>query len=227
MNFYGAFFKWMQAIVRIFHPKYSVHIPNEKGPVVYVCHHQNLFGPFITMLWFPKSIHMWVLHVFLDQSSCFQHYSDYTFTKRFKWNKVLAKICASPISFFIPKLLNSARSIPVYRGSRRIVTTFKQSIEALLAGEKMVICPDIDYSDPSSTTKEMYDGFLFLEKYFYQKTGKHLCFIPIYVSRRKRGIVADQKIYFSDGKSFNEERKVIYKMIQTNLNDLAKKCGDV
>lgn len=227
MNFYGSFFRWLQIIVRKFYPTYSVQLPKNHGPVVYVCHHQNLFGPFVTMLWSPESLHIWVLHVFLYQKVGYKHFVDYTFTKRFKWNKVFSQVCAYPLSYLASKLLNSAKAIPVYRGSRKIIQTFKESVASLSKGENIAICPDIDYQDPSSITKDMYDGFLYLEKYYFQSTGRHLCFTPLYVSKKKRSIIANQSIYFRDGYDFNEERKVVYEKIHSNLNDLAKKCGDV
>ena len=66
---------------------------------------------------------------------------------------------ALPISFIISNLLQSGRGIPVYRGSRKVVQTFKLSVAALRKGHSIAIFPDIDYSDSSSATKDLYDGF--------------------------------------------------------------------
>ncbi|TCS81261.1 glycerol acyltransferase [Tepidibacillus fermentans] len=218
----------IRAIIRKFYPTYSVQIPkNINGPVVYVSHHQNLFGPFVTLLWFPKCLHAWILNVFLDQSSCFKQYVDYTFTKRYGLNRNLAKIFALPLSYFVSKLLNSGKGIPVYRGSRKILTTFNLSVDALSRGESIVIFPDIDYRDHSSNIKEMYDGFLYLEKYYYKATGKHVCFIPLYASKKKKMLIADKQIYFRDEVDFNVERKKVVQEIHANLNHLAKKSGDI
>ncbi|WP_069799614.1 1-acyl-sn-glycerol-3-phosphate acyltransferase [Tepidibacillus sp. HK-1] len=225
---YGILFRIIRGFIRIFYPRYKVLVPDRiNGPVVYISHHQNLFGPFVTLLWFPKCLHAWILHVFLDQAACYKQYVDYTFTKRFGWNRNLAKMVAFPLSFFISKLLNSGKGIPVYRGSRKILETFHQSVEVLKSGQRIVIFPDIDYRDPSSEVKEMYKGFLYLEKYFFQEIGEHLTFVPLYVSKNKRLILANRQIYFRDGEGFNEERKRIVQEIHTNLNELAKRCGDL
>lgn len=227
-NFYGRFFRLVQSLARKILPKYHIKIPkNHDGPVVYISHHQNLFGPFITLLWFPKALHAWILHVFLDQHACYQQYVDYTFTKRFGWSRTLAKICAFLISNFIAKLLNSGRGIPVYRGSRKILQTFQLSVQALAKNESIVIFPDIDYSDSASNVKEMYDGFLYLDKYYYKATGEHVRFIPLYVSKKKRLLIAEKEIYFRDEEDFNTERTIVLQKIHTSLNDLAKKCGDI
>jgi 1-acyl-sn-glycerol-3-phosphate acyltransferase len=227
-NFYGPFFTIVQKIVRIIYPKYTTQVSDHiDGPVVFVSHHQNLFGPFVILLWFPKSLHAWMLHVFLDREACFKQYVDYTFTKRFGWNKTLAKIVVYPISYFITTLLNSGKGIPVYRGTRKILETFHQSIDALNRGESVVLFPDIDYSDSSANINEMYEGFLYLEKYYYKTTGKHVRFVPLYASKRKHVIIADEEITFSNEEDFNTERKIVLDKIQVKLNELAKKCGDI
>lgn len=226
-NFYGVFFRLCQKIVRMVLPKYTVQVPNAlNGPVVYISHHQNLHSPFTILLWFTKSVHTWMLHVFLDQKACFQQYVDYTFTKRFGWNVGLAKLCAYPLSCLIAKLMNSGGGIPVYRGSRKIIQTFKLSLAALNRGESVLICPDIDYRDTSSITKAMYDGFLALEKYCFKANGRHVTFVPLYVSKHKKKIIAGEPIRFRDGTEFEVEKKVVREKIQSALNDLARACGD-
>jgi 1-acyl-sn-glycerol-3-phosphate acyltransferase len=227
-NFYGTFFRFIRSLIRKIYPKYSVQIPNNSnGPVVYVSHHQNLFGPFVILLWFPKCLHTWIFNVFLNQATCYKQFVDYTFTERYRWNRTLAKICAYPISFFISKLLNSGKGIPVYRGSRKILQTFNLSVAALSKNESIVIFPDTDYSDNSANVKDMYDGFLYLEKFYYKETGEHLCFIPLYASKNKHLLISDTQIYFRDNKDFYEERNIVYQKIHANLNELAKKCGDI
>lgn len=225
-NFYGLLFRIIRQIIRLIYPKYMVRLPkNIHEPVVYISHHQNTFGPFVIILWFPKCLHAWILHVFLDQRKCYKHYVDFTFTERFGLNKSIAKLFAFPISLFISKLLNSGMGIPVYRGSKKIVRTLQYSIDALNNNESIVIFPDIDYKDTSSKTKEMYDGFLYIEKYYHQATGKHVCFIPIFASKKNKLLIADSQIFFRDGEDFNTERKIVYQQIHENLNQLAKKYG--
>lgn len=227
-NFYGPFFTILQKIVQKIFPKYTIQVSDHiDGPVVFVSHHQNLYGPFVILLWFPKSLHTWMLHVFLEREACFKQYVDYTFTKRFGWNKTFAKIVAYPISYFITTLLNSGKGIPVYRGTRKILKTFHLSIDALNRGESIVLFPDIDYSSSSANITEMYEGFLYLEKYYYKATGKHVCFVPLYASKKKHLLIADEQITFRDGMDFNTERKTVLGKIHDHLNELAKKCGDI
>lgn len=188
-NFYGPLFKFCRWVVSIFYRKYSVDKVGEfDGPVVYVSHHQNMHGPIVTLLSFPKHLHLWALHVFFDKKVCFKQYSEFTFTKRFGLPKLLAKMIAFPISRFIPKLVHSGKAIPVYRGSRSIMDTFKQTIHVLKRGESVIIFPNIDYSSSSANVGDLYDGFLFIEKYYNRETGKHICFVPLYASKKGKNL---------------------------------------
>lgn len=226
-NKYGLFFKICQAIVRVFKPKYTAEINHKTDePVVYISHHQNLFGPFTTLLWFPITLRCWILNVFLDKEDCYKQYADYTFSKRFGWHQFIANIAAWMVSRFVPPLLNSGKGIPVFRGSKKILKTFQISVTALEQGENVVIFPDVEYSDSSAEVKDLYDGFLYLEKYYYKKTGKHVNFVPLFVSRNMKKIVTAEPISFRDEEDFSSERKIVMEKIQDKLNELALACGD-
>lgn len=229
-NFYGRFYTFVRSLVRTcISPKYSVQVPDElmDSPAVYISHHQNLFGPLAAQLWFPKSLHVWILHVFLDREACYKQYAEYTFSQRFRMNKTLAKWCAWLLSYAIPKFLNSGKGIPVYRGSRKIMETFRITVEALMKGDSIVIFPDRDYSDESSGVKEMYDGFLYIEKYYHKAAGKHVQFVPLYVSKKQTMLITGEPVCFRDGEDFNHERKRVHQNIHDSLNRLAVLCGDL
>ena len=227
-HFYGPLFKYSRKLVRLFYKPFSTghcHIMDE--PVVYVSKHQNLFGPFVTLLSFPKDLHCWILSDFLEKESCYRHYADYTFSVRFGWKKPLAKLAAFPVSRFVPALLKSGGGIPVYRRKRKIIETFKETVRVLKRGESVIIFPDIDYSNSSSLIGEMYEGFLYIDKYFYKETGEHVAFVPLYASKNKKSIRTGQPVQFRVGEPFVKEKKVVLKNIQNQLIQLAEKCGDI
>lgn len=225
---YGLFFRTCRWIVRRFIPSFEVTLSSTSSEaVIYVGHHQNLYGPFMAYAWMPDGIRAWIYHVFLDQKACYEQYKNYTFTERFGWNKGVAAVIAMILSFFITRLLDSGRGIPVYRGSRDILKTFRKSVDALNNGEDIAVFPDVDYQNDSSETKQMYEGFLYIDKYYFRKTGKHVCFRPLYVSKNKRKIIGGEKVYFQGDMSFRKESKIILQQIQDNLNQLAKDCGDM
>jgi hypothetical protein len=115
----------------------------------------------------------------------------------------------------------------LFRGSRKIQHTLDLSVAALCRGESIIIFPDIDYRDNAADTKAMYDGFLYLEKYYDRETGRHLRFVPLFASKKKRLLIADRPVTFRDGVPFRTERRVVRDTIHAHLNKWAQSCGDV
>ncbi|MFC5559863.1 hypothetical protein ACFPN4_12320, partial [Ureibacillus thermophilus] len=169
---YGPFFRFCRSLVCLFYPPFRVlKEENIKDGAVYLLPHQNLFGPFIMLLSFPKEVRTWMLDVFLDQKTCFRQYRDYTFTKRFGMPKFVAAVIAYGASLIIPKLMRSGGGVAVYRGSKNIVKTMKESVELLKEKQSIVLFPNKDYTNTADDMSNLYEGFLFLEKYFYKETG--------------------------------------------------------
>jgi len=216
-----SIFRLCRFCSRCITPRYSVSPPvREVEPAVYVVHHQNLRGPIIIMTWFNVFVRTWVLSVFCDHKSCFSHYYNYTFTKRFGIPKLIAAVIVFPLSFCVPALMSLIQAIPVFRNSKSIVKTFKQSIAALTHGQSLLICPDIDYADTSSNMGEMYSGFLQLEKYYMKQTGKHLAFIPLHISKCKHCIYVGEPIYFNNEEHFKQEKEKAYNRLKQEFSRL-------
>lgn len=230
---HGRLYRFLRGCVRLVTRRYHVvrcgrdRPEDGSTPIVFISRHHNLFGPWMTMLWFPGCFRVWVYHAFLDPQSSYRHYVNYTFTKRFGWNRLLAKVIAWPLSYGVAAVLRSARCIPVYRGSKQIVETFSQTVRALQEGIPVFIFPDIEYQDTSAETGALHKGFLQLEKCVYRALGKHVGFVPVYVNRRMKRILVGDPVYFRDGESFQIERDVVYEKIRDGLNRLAAHCGEL
>jgi len=140
--------------------------------------------------------------------------------------KLLASIIAFPVSFFVSKLLQSLQAIPVFRGSRDIITTIIQSISALMNGESLLICPDINYTDTGSEMGEMYDGFLNLDKYYMKKTKQHIAFVPLLISKSTHRIYVGEEIYFKDNINFKKEKGEVFQRLKQEFSYLEEFSRD-
>lgn len=219
---YGAFYLFIKKIARLVFPKYTtIQVYPKDRPVVYVSHHQNMLGPINILLWFPKFVRVWSLSVFTDQKTCYEHYINYTFTKRFKLPLYIAKPLAWIISYFVSALTHSACVVPVYRNSRRIIKTLKNSVQALQAGDSILIFPDIEYTSNENEVGDIYEGFLNIDKYYYRETGEHIDFIPIYANQDIKEILYGTPIRFDSEIPFIDQREEKAKELQESLNSLA------
>jgi len=227
-GFYGKFFRSSRFLFRLFFCKHRIiGKENNVSPVIYVAHHQNLYGPINIMAWFKTPVRLLVFHVFCQQKSCYRQFVDYTFTERLGWNRRLAACIARPLSYLISQLMQSMRAIPVYRGTRQALNTIKTGAEALLQGENLLLFPDVDYANSSGEMGEMYRGFLHLEKYYFKSAGRHIPFVPLYASKKTRQIVIGDAISFTQQEDFNLEKERVYQDIQNSINRLAASCGDL
>lgn len=220
---YGLFFEFARRVARLALPRYRFeNVLASEEPVVYVSHHQNMIGPISILAWLKFYVRTWVLSVFTTQEACYEHYTNFMFTKRYGWPSFIAKIVAWPLSYLVPWLVRSGRAIPVYRRSRKIVETFQMSVDALLKGENILIFPEVDYSSDSNKTSEIYEGFLHLEKYYFKETNQHLTFVPIFSDNIKNEVYSGKEIRFTGNMKFIEERKEIAQELQNELNRLAE-----
>lgn len=224
-NDFGRFYKGVRKVLQVCLPRFTLvdfrTTPQKKEPVVYVSHHQNLFGPVTVLMRLPFFVRTWVLSVFMDFELCYHHYLDYTLTRRLNWPRWLAKVCAWPFAKFAVALTQSGRCIPVNRQSRAVIETMKDSVETLKNGESILLFPDVQYDDNSPEVKEIYEGFLYIEKYYYRETGEHVAFVPIYSDRSMREIRIGNVLRFSGKERFFVERKEMVQNIQDELNRLA------
>jgi 1-acyl-sn-glycerol-3-phosphate acyltransferase len=226
--FYGTYFRCMRFIVRSCTSEYQLKgAADTAAPKVFISHHQNMYGPIVSMKCLPEPVHLWVLSHFCNTKTCYNHLKNYTFSERFGWGRLRTFLVALLVSSPVSRLMKSAEAIPVYRESKKVMQTIEQSVDFLCKEENILIFPDIDYTDDNSEMRDIYSGFLYLEKYYYEKTGKHLAFVPLYVSKNCHSIYFGKEIYFRDNVSFLEERQNVSKFIRNNLNDLAVLCGDL
>ncbi|MDE1549445.1 lysophospholipid acyltransferase family protein [Jeotgalibaca caeni] len=222
---YGLFYKTIRRLLRMVTPRFSVsngHQMSDAEAVVYVSHHQNLFGPVSVLVWYPEYVQTWILGVFLKFETCYAQYVDYTFTKRLGWPRWIARVAAYPLAWFASTLTTSGKGIPVYRQSREVMQTMKQTVATLENGESILIFPDVYYDDTSPEVKEIYEGFLYIEKYYYRKTGQHIPFVPMYSDRENKEIRVGAPILFSGTEKFFVEKQQVAGNIQMALNELAK-----
>ena len=224
----SAHFGWslriLRRVVRFFLPKYQFNcedLPNLDQPTIFVSHHENLKGPLRLMIWTPVFMRPWVFAKLTQFKSCYKHFSSYTFYKRFGLPQVLAKCVAWPAARISVFFLKSARSIPVYRQSKKIRLTFRESVASLQAGQPIAIFPDIDYQNSDQSIGELYEGFLTIDQLYFKKYGQRIQFIPLVANKHKQEFEIGRPLRFTGRMKFRKERELMAQALQDELNRLA------
>lgn len=222
LHFFGPISRIAIKVHNTFSKKYRSFIyPLEGEGAVYVCRHLNLQGPTAICKSMNFDVHPMVLNCFFTFKSCHRQYSEFTFTERQGKRgikRIFGKISAFFSAIFVPPFIRSMRSIPVFRGGTDSAITFRRSMEYLMRGENIVVYPDIEYDAQSEDSKsEIYTGFLFLEKLYFRKFGKHLNFIVIKADKERRCMTELGRVSFSGSEDFTEESRAVAAEIHSLL----------
>ena len=155
----GRLFRVSRFFVRPLLGRWTCDIPAPQGPTVYVAHHGNMRGPITTLCYLPFPVRPWVLHTLTRRDTCYVQYRDVTFLGRLGYPRPLAAALAWVTSRYVSAVTQSMGAIPVYRGTVKIGRTFQASVEALQAGEPILLFPDIDYAHRGGEIGAVYEGF--------------------------------------------------------------------
>lgn len=189
-------------------------------PAVFVGRHQNLYGPVEIIAWAPMQFRVWTLYKFMTFRDCYRHYATDTF-QRMGFSPVGAKMRAAATAPLVSAFMRSMAGIPVYRGRKNIIDTFRQSVDALCGGQSLLVMPERDYLDDGSDAGELYTGFVHIAQLFHKATGKALSFYPVYPSRENGAIYVEKPIVFDPGKPFRAERERIVEALKKELSHRA------
>lgn len=221
MEFYGRLYRFSRGFVRLFWPVFRVDHPDRLAdPAVYVCRHFNSRGSFQTMPWLSGKIRPWAMHFYCDRELCFKHLMGFTLTKRFGWRHWKAQIWAFLVAGFLPRLMKSVRAIPVYRSSMQVLQTYRLSVNALTAGESLLLFADRDYTSEAQAMGEMYDGFLALDRLYFRASGRRIPFITLYADAATKILKVGKPLTFEKGSSDKVENGRIYESIKAQLSGL-------
>ena len=214
----GPLVSILRNIAKIFYPKYKVHGNQDITPCVYICHHMNMHGPLVTLIWLKSHPHPMILDCFFNYGSCYKHYRDYTFSVRFKRSKITTKILSFLATLITVPVVRSIHAIPVHRGGNGSLITMKTSMQVLSKGQNIIIFPDKDYTNRQGNDSNIYDGFLMLESLYFRGTGKHLPFIPLVVKDDQRVILEKSPVYFATS-DFQGEKELVSQKIRLAITN--------
>lgn len=213
----GGFFKTVRFLNRLLHPGWQAEVPPPSGARVYICRHKNMQGPLMTLTFLPFPVRTWVYYVFFDRETCYRQYVDYTFSKRYHMPMPVARTLAWVVSGLVSALIRSTGAIAVHRGTVRIHETFRESLDALKAGDSLLVFPDVDYTSEDDAMGAMYEGFLLLGRSYGRATGKGLTFIPLHVDEHTRRIVQLTPVTYNPAAKPADEKARVREALHTQL----------
>ncbi|MBE6944199.1 MAG: glycosyltransferase [Ruminococcaceae bacterium] len=214
-HIYGKYGRFVRRLFRVFSRKYRCDFAMPEEPVVFVCRHLDMHGPYTTLKWLPAELHPMIIHMYFDRKATVKHMSKYTFAARYGRKPVRFNLAAHVMSWIAPPLMRSLQAVPVYRDGLKSTTTIKEGLKHLLRSESLIVYPDIHYMDKYDKPSEIYEGFLYIGELYYKKTGKKLSFVPLRIDDKSRRITAGQAVSITN---YRQQGTIAAKHLQEQIN---------
>ncbi len=214
-------FKFIRNAVALFSPKIEVvgaeHLPDE--PVIIVGNHAQMYGPIACELYMPQNVYTWCAGQMMELKEVPAYaFADFWAQKPvyIRWFYKILSFLIAPISVLV---FNNARTIAVHR-DKRILSTFRDTVETLRAGNSVVIFPE--HNQPHNHIVHAFQNrFIDIAKLYCRRTGKELAFVPLYIAPRLSRMYLGEPIRFSSETPIEEERVRICDRLMEEITHMA------
>ncbi len=198
------------------------------NPLVFLCNHGEIYGPVAAVLNIPVPIRPWTIsEITVNKDEMAAYVYKYTISRQ-KW---LPEFLKMPIAKMIGPVsvwaMGCLESIPVFRNKPRdLINTFRMSVEAMQAGDNLLIFPE----NPNAVCEnhgyerqglgELFSGFAMLAPIYYNKTGKCCRFIPAFAHQKMRSLTFAPIITYDPDNDPMAERDRIVSYLQNTMREM-------
>jgi len=214
-------YRFILGVLRIVYPKMEVvgmeKLPDE--PVIIVANHTQMNGPIACELNFPEKRYTWCAGQMMKLKEVPAYaYQDFWSQKPryIRWFYRLASYAVAPLSVIV---FNNANTIPVYRDAR-ILTTLRTTMNHLVEGANVVIFPECDEKF-NNILYQFQEGFVDVARLYLKKTGKELCFVPMYIAPKLRQMHFGNPVRFCGENPIDQERRRICDCMKEAITQIA------
>lgn len=188
-------------------------------PVLLVGNHSQMHGPIACELYAPGKHYTWCAGEMMNLKEVPAYaYRDFWShkPKGIRWFYKLLSYVIAPLSVCI---FNNANTIGVYRDSR-ILSTFKQTVQRLSDGNHVVVFPEHDVPH-NHILCQFQDRFIDIARLYHRRTGKSLCFVPLYIAPALKTMYLGQPIRFRADVPIEQERSRICAHLMEQITAIA------
>ena len=215
-------YKAIKALVRFFYPPAEIigkeKLPDE--PVIVVGNHAQMNGPIVSELYWPGEHYTWCSGEMME----LKEVPDYAFrdfwSRKPRWIRWFYRLLSYIIAPFSVCIFRNANTIPVYHDAR-IMTTFRRTVEKLSSGASVVIFPEHD-APYDHIICDFQDKFVDVARIYYKKTGRELCFVPIYIAPALKKTYIGASVRYDASAAPAEERKRICGHLMGEISSIAR-----
>ena len=208
-------------LVWLFSPKFRVegleNLPDE--PCVIVGNHCHMYGPIFGELYTPGKHHVWCIGEMMKK----EEVADYAFqdfwSAKPKWSLWFYRLLSHLITPLAVLIFNNAHTIPVYHDAR-LTRTYRESMDRLDEGSRIVIFPEC-LAPRNNIVHEFQNHFVALARFYHKRTGKALCFVPMYLAPALKTAYFGKPLRYDPDAPFAREQTRICEGLMDGITALA------
>lgn len=193
------------------------NLPDE--PVILVANHAQMNGPIASELYAPGEHYTWcaaqMMHLKEVPKYAFQDF----WSKKPRYSLWFYKILSYLIAPLSVCVFNNANTIGVYHDIR-LMNTFKSTLQRLQEGANVVIFPEHDQPH-NHIVYDFQRNFVDVAKLYYKRTGREVCFVPVYIAPARKQMHIGQPIRFCPDTPIDQERERICSHLMEQITTLA------
>ena len=218
----SALFRFIKWCVKVCYPRTRIegveNLPNE--PAIIVGNHCQMNGPIVGELYIPGEPYIWCAGEMMHRKDVPEYAFRDFWSRKPQWTHPFYKLLSHIIAPLSVCVFNNARTIGVYHDTR-ILSTFKSTVKKLQEGKSIVIFPEHDVKH-NHIVYDFQDRFIDIAKLYYKKTGKQLCFIPMYIAPRLKKLCLGKPIRFCAAEPLEAERSRICNYLMDEITAIAE-----
>jgi 1-acyl-sn-glycerol-3-phosphate acyltransferase len=186
-------------------------------PLIFVSNHLGSFGPLSVLSALPLKLYPWVAHEVTELGRVARKLQEEFTELELKLRPPASVWLARLIGRLCVALMRDVQAIPVYASSRRIRETLRRSLELLLKGKNLLVFPENKEHPINEVLGDFSTGFLALARLYYRKTRKALCFLPVAVNQKVKGIRIGRPIRFDSRPPYPLEKRRLKRELEDSI----------
>lgn len=218
-------FSFVKKILKLFKRKVRVINLGEElnENCLFLANHANKMGPLIYELYLPVYCVKWGAHEMLGTYRQRWHYlRDVLYIQKNGVGKFKATVKATFEAMFSKYFYRGIKVLPTYKDSR-VRRTFDKSVEVLNNDSAVMIFPENSDNGYFDELKSFYAGFTFIADKYYKVNGKDVPIKAVYFHKKKRIIVVDKPVYYTELKKEFGGRDNIAEYMKDRVNQLYRR----
>ena len=214
-------YRMIRWIIWFVSPKYKLYGTEDltEEACILVGNHCQMYGPIAAEFYMPRRHYIWCIGEMMNRKEVPAYAFQDFWSMKPRWTHWFYRLLSHIIAPLADYLFNHAHTIPVYRDAR-VMTTFRKSVERLDSGADVVIFPEKN-QPYNGILWQFQEHFADLAKLYYRKTGKTVCFVPMYTAPKLKSIHFGKPVRYNPEAPDNEERARICGELAEGITKLA------